>query len=191
MRTGLSAALALLLAGCATADVTLLSDDDGKVGAVAVLDAKTEAERGVLTAANTGATLGGGRVAPKPVDGARYAALLSAMPKPRQEFRLYFIEGTIQLTPASQPEMDRLLAALRAQGAPEVQITGHTDRLGSDKDNDDLSRARAVEIRDALAKAGQIPADTRAVGRGEREPVVPTADGVSEPQNRRVEVVLR
>jgi outer membrane protein OmpA-like peptidoglycan-associated protein len=190
MRPVLSAALGLLLAGCATADVALLSDEDGKVGAVAVLDTKTEAEQGVLTVANTGTALGG-RVAPRAVDGARYAALLSAMPKPRQEFRLYFIEGTVQLTPASQPEMDRLLASLRAQGAPEVQITGHTDRLGSDKDNDDLSRARAVEIRDALAKAGQIPSDTRAVGRGEREPVVQTADGVSEPQNRRVEVVLR
>ena len=55
-------AMALLaagaLAGCATSKVSLYPDADGATGAVAVMDAKSEAELGALTQANTWAKLG-------------------------------------------------------------------------------------------------------------------------------------
>jgi outer membrane protein OmpA-like peptidoglycan-associated protein len=72
-----------------------------------------------------------------------------------------------------------------------VQVTGHTDREGSDDDNDRLSQRRAEDILAVLATEG-IPAELMiAVGRGEREPLIQTADGVQEPRNRRVEVTVR
>ncbi len=74
---------------------------------------------------------------------------------------------------------------------PEVIIIGHTDRVGSVAQNDALSLQRAERVRQVLLGLG-IPADrVTAVGRGEREPLVPTEDQVAEPRNRRVEVTVR
>ena len=54
-----------------------------------------------------------------------------------------------------------------------------------------LSIRRANAVKDALVRAG-IPANQIAViGKGESDPLVPTADGVREPQNRRVEILLQ
>jgi outer membrane protein OmpA-like peptidoglycan-associated protein len=72
-----------------------------------------------------------------------------------------------------------------------VQITGHTDTVGSTADNDVLSLKRAGEIREALAVQGLNLTITRAVGRGERELLVPTPDNTAEPRNRRVEIIVR
>jgi outer membrane protein OmpA-like peptidoglycan-associated protein len=70
-------------------------------------------------------------------------------------------------------------------------VTGHTDREGSDEDNDVLSQRRAEEVLGILAGEG-IPRELMtAVGRGERQPKVVTPDGVAEPANRRVEVTVR
>jgi OmpA-OmpF porin, OOP family len=73
----------------------------------------------------------------------------------------------------------------------EVQITGHTDTVGSGSDNDALSLKRAQEIREALAVQGLNLTITRAVGRGERELLAPTPDNTAEPRNRRVEIIVR
>ena len=183
---------ALLVAGCATTTVALLPGEAGApVGAVAVLDAKSEAERGVLDQANTGATAGGRTVHARPVDPSRYAALTEALPPPPTHYTLYFQEGTTELAPGSDGEFNRMLAEVAQRPGAEVQVTGHTDTLGSSEDNDELSRRRAREIRDALIGRGLDPATTRAAGRGERELLVPTEDGVREDRNRRVEVIVR
>jgi outer membrane protein OmpA-like peptidoglycan-associated protein len=58
-------------------------------------------------------------------------------------------------------------------------------------DNDALSMRRAQGISQLLVGRG-FPADhIEAMGRGEREPAVPTADEVDEPRNRRVVIVVR
>jgi outer membrane protein OmpA-like peptidoglycan-associated protein len=73
----------------------------------------------------------------------------------------------------------------------EVQVTGHTDTVGSDADNDLLSRKRADEILNWLASNGFARAMMTAVGRGERQLKQPTADNVRNGVNRRVEVIVR
>lgn len=66
--------------------------------------------------------------------------------------------------------------------------TGHTDTSGSAIYNEDLSERRATAVKDALVLQG-IPADSiTTVGKGKTDPLVPTEDGVREPQNRRVEI---
>ena len=102
---------------------------------------------------------------------------------------MYFFEGTTDLTPESAPILEALRAVVTESS--EVQITGHTDAVGSFQDNDSLSHERAVEIRAALVKKGLPVANAKVTGRGERELRVKTADGVREPANRRVEVILR
>jgi OOP family OmpA-OmpF porin len=73
----------------------------------------------------------------------------------------------------------------------EVQVTGHTDRVGSVADNAQLSLQRAEAVRAMLIQRGINSSFLRAVGRGEREPLIPTADQQAEPRNRRVEVIVR
>lgn len=75
-------------------------------------------------------------------------------------------------------------------GAPvQIQVTGYTDRSGSPGYNQRLSERRANNVAKALAGMG-VPRTQMAVsGRGENDNRVPTADGVREPQNRRVEIV--
>jgi outer membrane protein OmpA-like peptidoglycan-associated protein len=72
-----------------------------------------------------------------------------------------------------------------------VQISGHTDRKGTEEDNDALSQKRAESILAQLIQDGIPKEQMTAVGRGERDPRVPTDDGVDEIANRRVEVVVR
>jgi outer membrane protein OmpA-like peptidoglycan-associated protein len=72
--------------------------------------------------------------------------------------------------------------------APEIVVIGHTDRVGAVPYNDTLSLRRAERVRDELVKVGIAADRIRVAGRGEREPLVPTADEVAEARNRRVEI---
>lgn len=188
-RLALVTAGAMALAGCAsTSKVSLYPDAEGTTGAVAVFDAKSEAEVGALTQPNTWAKVGRGTVTARPIEES-HANLMAWMPAPPRVYLLYFIEGTTELTPESGPTLEALRQAVTA--ASEVQITGHTDTVGTSELNDGLSRDRAAEIRAALVKRGLPVENAKVTGRGERELRIPTADGVSEGGNRRVEVILR
>jgi outer membrane protein OmpA-like peptidoglycan-associated protein len=181
--------LSAVLAACASSRVALLNDEGvATAGAVAVLDPSSGAERGQLTKANTEARLDGGALRPGPLS-ANYDALLSAMPPAPQVFTLYFVEGTTNLTPESLPTLEALRKAITP--ASDVQITGHTDTTGDPAANDKLSLDRATEIRAALTAQGLPVANARVTGRGARELRVQTGPGVSEPANRRVEVIVR
>ena len=72
-----------------------------------------------------------------------------------------------------------------------MEVTGHTDTVGTEEYNDSLSFKRAEEVLGFLASEGINRSIMTAVGRGERELREPTADGVSSVANRRVEVIVR
>lgn len=72
-----------------------------------------------------------------------------------------------------------------------LNIAGHTDLSGSDAYNQDLSRRRAEAIASELENAGVSPEIINIEAFGESMPRVPTADGVRNPQNRRVEVTIK
>ena len=84
-----------------------------------------------------------------------------------------------------------MFADLKGRKVADVLVVGHTDTVGSDQFNDALALKRAEAIRRALIERGVAPADVVAVGRGKRELLVQTPDGVAEPRNRRVEIVVR
>jgi outer membrane protein OmpA-like peptidoglycan-associated protein len=86
---------------------------------------------------------------------------------------------------------ESVFADLKQRKVADVVVVGHTDAVGSDAFNDDLARKRAESIRAALLARGLAATDVVAIGRGKRELLVPTADGVAEPRNRRVEIVVR
>lgn len=118
---------------------------------------------------------------------ARYGELLAQKPPPAEQFLLYFEPGAAQLTEQSMALLPTILASVRARKGGEITVMGHADRVGSLKVNEALSVQRAETIRELFVAQGFQPDLVQAVGRGERAPLVPTGDEVTEPQNRRVE----
>ena len=189
---GAVACLALALAGCAHSSMVLLPDEDGGHGQVAILESGGKPTDAIVGEANSRASLGGTpSIRPagnlKPAE----AALVSDLPPPAKSFTLYFLEGTTDMTPESAPVLEEIRAEIAKRPGAEVQVTGHTDTVGSAADNDALSQKRAEEILNLLASKGFDRSIMSAVGRGERELKVPTADNVESPTNRRVEVIVR
>jgi len=120
-----------------------------------------------------------------------FGTTLQALPARPTAFILYFITGTDELTADSKAELQNVLAALKDRPAPDVLVIGHTDTVGELTTNDRLSAQRAETVKGFLVQIG-IPAERiTTAGRGEREPVVRTADEVDEPRNRRVEINVR
>ena len=90
----------------------------------------------------------------------------------------------------------RQIIAEAAQATTRVQVTrievsGHTDKSGSARYNQGLSVRRAQNVASELVRLGVPRQSITVQGFGETRPLVQTADGVREPQNRRVEIVLR
>ncbi len=79
----------------------------------------------------------------------------------------------------------------KATGKARITATGHTDRSGPESYNMALSLRRANAVKDALVRDGVPATAISVIGKGETQPLVQTADGVREPQNRRVEIVLQ
>jgi outer membrane protein OmpA-like peptidoglycan-associated protein len=189
----------LAVCGCATSTVTLLPGEAGSpVGAVAVVDQKSGADVQVIDTAGSAAVINGRSVAVTAGDPAaaeaRNAELLAGLPAAAKRFILYFPTGSDDITAESIPERDRMLAEVKARGdGVSVQIEGHTDRVGGAARNLQLSKERADAARDMLVKLGLKTEFTRTVGRGELAPVPghATAEGVADPINRRVEVIVR
>jgi outer membrane protein OmpA-like peptidoglycan-associated protein len=71
----------------------------------------------------------------------------------------------------------------------EIEVTGHTDTVGSDAYNMRLSRRRAESVAAELEKMGIPSSEIAIFAKGKKDLLVPTADGVKEPQNRRVQIV--
>lgn len=187
-------AAGLMLGGCATSSLVLLPDEGGGQGQVAVLEAGGKPTQAVIAQGNSRTALGKAAPATRPLGKGlkrEEAALLSDLPPPAKSFSLYFEPGTTRLVPSSADVLAALRAEIAARSGPEVEVTGHTDTVGSEADNDRLSVARAEEVLNWLAGQGFERSQLSAVGRGEREPRVPTPDNVANAVNRRVEVTVR
>jgi hypothetical protein len=103
-----------------------------------------------------------------------------------------FAFNKAELTPAAQAELRRVADRIGAQAKGVVQITGHTDDVGSESYNLDLSRRRAQRVHAALA----APLRGRGLrfqvtGKGETQPAVPGTTPQARARNRRVEVTFR
>ncbi len=121
----------------------------------------------------------------------RHAALLAEQPARPVSYVLYFVAGKDELAPGSQAVLDKIREELRKRKAPEITVIGHTDRVGSVPYNDALALQRAQAMRARMLEGGIGDGNIAVAGRGEREPLVPTADEVDEPRNRRVEISIR
>lgn len=175
--------------------VVLLPEADGKVGAVVVKTAQGEE---LLNTPYASVRLDrAGRLrrdddalAIEKATRERYAEVLAARPPPPRSFTVYFETGsaTALAEGSSRAVVEELKAFLATYPAPQITVIGHTDRVGTVEFNDRLSLQRAQTLRDLLVQIGVEAKAMDVAGRGEREPLVPTADEVPEERNRRVEI---
>jgi outer membrane protein OmpA-like peptidoglycan-associated protein len=117
--------------------------------------------------------------------------LFTAMPPKASKYILNFLPGGTNLTPESEAQLPALLADVTQRAGADLVVTGHTDTTGALAANDELSLKRAKVVAQLLVSKGAAESRIEAVGRGKRELLVPTADEVDEPKNRRVEIVVR
>ena len=114
-----------------------------------------------------------------------------AMVMTAPSFMVFFDWDKSDLNATSIETIAKAAAAYRAKGGAQIKASGHTDTSGPDTYNMALSLRRANVVKDALVRDGVPERDISVVGVGERAPLVRTADGVREAQNRRVEIVIR
>ncbi|MEM1112265.1 MAG: OmpA family protein [Pseudomonadota bacterium] len=174
--------------------IILLPGEDGSVGAVTVTSAAgTQTLDRAYEAVDV--TASGQLAAAQESEASvaeRFGEVLEATPPPEVTFSLYFESGSSDtLTPASQAKVAELRELLAERPAPEIAVVGHTDTVGDLEDNDRLSLERARAVAAQVQAAGVSAVSIQASGRGERELLVPTADRVDEPRNRRVEITIR
>lgn len=111
-------------------------------------------------------------------------------PTTRQSYIVFFDFDRADITPPAMQTIQQAAASAKSGNRTSLTVTGHADRSGSDAYNMALSMRRANAVKDALVRQGIPASSMQVVARGEGEPLVPTADGVREPQNRRVEIVI-
>jgi hypothetical protein len=106
------------------------------------------------------------------------------------EFVVFFDTDQATLTPEGARVVAQAAEAYQETGGARIVVTGHTDTAGSADYNLELSLRRAEMVAAELQRQGVPATDITTLGRGEEDLLVPTADGVSEPRNRRVEIVV-
>ena len=182
----------LALAGCASERVVLLPSADGRPSAVVIRDAQGEVVLDKPYAATVRRQDSNSPyVATLEEVKERFGAALAAQPVRPNNYVLYFEAGGNVLTAQSALDFERSKKEIAERPAPEIRVVGHTDRVGNAEANDNLSKKRADAIRTLLIESGVQADRIESVGRGEGDPLVPTADDVDEPKNRRVEINLR
>ena len=119
--------------------------------------------------------------------------MVAAMPAPPppaapRVFIVFFDWDKDTITPQGMQVVQQAADAYRSGAPVQIQVTGYTDRSGSAAYNQRLSERRANNVARALAGLGVQRNQMAVSGRGENDNRVPTANGVREPQNRRVEI---
>ena len=106
-------------------------------------------------------------------------------------YLIFFDWDRADLTERARQIITEAAQNARSTGSTRIEVAGHADRSGSAAYNQRLSQRRADAVAAELVNRGISRSDISVSAYGESRPLVPTADGVREPQNRRVEIVLR
>ncbi|PKU23053.1 OmpA family protein [Telmatospirillum siberiense] len=107
-----------------------------------------------------------------------------------KNYLVFFDFDKSDITPEAGRTIDQAANAVKAGASTSIELTGYTDSMGSEKYNLALSLRRANSVKAALVRLGIPDREISVTGKGKGEQLVPTADGVREPQNRRVRIVL-
>ena len=178
--------------------IVLLLDPDGKVGTIQVT---TEGGSQILDKpgyATQVEDVNKPPGPPRPINEKEitdvFGPTLAAQPDSAGRFIsfiLYFEHNSPKLTQESKNLLPRVLKTIKNRKSNEVYVAGHTDLVGTDAYNIELSSRRAKHVRDLLVSSGIKSSSVFVSYYGKARPSVPTDDEAPEPRNRRVEVIAR
>lgn len=117
-------------------------------------------------------------------------AAIPTAPAVANTYMVFFDYNKSNLTPEAKNILAAVAADFKKGKAVRINVTGHADRSGGDKYNMALSKKRAHAVQAELARLGVPGKEVVTKGAGESQPMVATADGVREAQNRRAEIVF-
>ncbi len=115
--------------------------------------------------------------------------VVAPTPSVASSYLVFFDFNKSDLTPQALSIVNQAAANAGPAKVTKLEVTGHTDTVGSDAYNMRLSRRRAESVAAQLEKDGIPSSEIAIYAKGKRDLLVPTADGVKEPQNRRVQIV--
>jgi len=124
-------------------------------------------------------------VAPAPV------AAVAPAPVAMRSYLVFFDWNRSDLTDRARQIIAEAAQSRMNQQVTRIDVNGFADRSGSAQFNEVISLRRAEAVAAELLRRGVPRNEIVTRGFGEANPLVPTADGVREPQNRRVEIMLR
>ena len=183
-----------LLAACASRPrsyVVLMPDPDGSVGKV-----KLEGE-GQTRELGTANQLAGFDAEKDTQEFSNteiretFGDAIAAAPAEPDRFSVFFRSERSQLDAKGKGTVGDVLGAVKRRTVPEVSVIGRADRAGEEKYNRDLALSRARSVSRELVRRGLDEKSIEVFALGEDRPVVQTQDGVHEPKNRRVDVIVR
>jgi len=188
--------LVLFVGNCAKRTmVVLVPDPDGKVGCITVSNLAGSV---TVDTANQATIIKDQKTlpsAPKELEkqtiSSVFSEVITIQLLPPVHFILYFQRNATTLTPASVKLIAEILSEIRERNSTDISVIGHSDTLGDKDYNFKLSKSRAIAISNLIVKQGVDQHFIRTTSHGEENPLIKTKDNVSEPKNRRVEVVVR
>ena len=127
------------------------------------------------------------RPAPEPVP----APAATPAPAPARTYLVFFDWDRADLTDRARGIIAEAAQATTRTQVTRIEVAGHADRSGTPAYNQGLSQRRAQNVAAELVRLGVQREAISVQAFGESRPLVATADGVREPQNRRVEIILR
>ncbi|MEI6558749.1 MAG: OmpA family protein [Rhodospirillaceae bacterium] len=116
---------------------------------------------------------------------------VKASPAVAADYLVFFDWNKTDITKEARKIISDAATAAGITKPITILVTGHTDTSGSPGYNLKLSENRAAAVKQELVLRGVNPALIRTIGKGESELLVPTAEGVREPSNRRAQIVLK
>ena len=184
------------LAGCAPKSTfVLMPDPNGKVGKIIVTTPQgtqtlNQARQSVVVKSKTDSP-GEAKTMDETEIRSLFGKALDIQPLPPAKFLLYFKPESSQPKPESASEIAQILQVIKEKHSMDISVNGHTDRMGEADYNYNLSVRRAKRIQKMLEYRGVNQKIITTTSHGKNNPLVPTADNVPEPRNRRVEVIVR
>ena len=119
------------------------------------------------------------------------APVATPAPAPARTYLVFFDWDKSVLTEKAKAIIaDAAMASTQTQ-TTQIEVNGYTDLSGTAAYNQGLSVRRAKAVAAELVRLGVPRTEIEIMGYGESNPLVPTAPGVREPQNRRVEIILK
>jgi len=101
-----------------------------------------------------------------------------------------FKSGSFELLPGARERLAKVSGIVLAYPSLHLAVEGHTDSIGSDEYNQNLSEQRAEAVRDYFVQQGIAANAIEARGLGKTEPIASNDTPEGRQQNRRVELVL-